>query len=330
MNNENAIDSARDRRIAYHEAAHLTVGRALGAQFGGATIEANAALGFSGLCWGPDFKSHFTGETSTGTAVIEQIVELMPRGGDERGDTAEIYQHVFARVTELAAASEAEIFQYGDAWRATDDRRQERSLAALIYSSAEAQDIFISACAAEAPARSCVGITMSSMRWPPHWSNIARSTPRRSTKRSTAPSPSASSRRSMSAAALGAISSPAPRTSMNCVVRDKNPIEAICGHYAAMLTDAPGAARLARLARTAKRLPDALLARLTELVEQIDDAQFIGNDIAVHLFEVSHCDAKYADATHLANACSAILTTRSLQMTRAVTFASGPRGGKWR
>jgi hypothetical protein len=141
---------SRDTRIAQHESAHLTVGRALGAAFGGATINENLELGFGGLCWGPNFKSHFAGEAS-GT-VIEQIVELMPGDGDERGDTSEIYAHVFNRVVELTAGSEVEKMQFGDAWPATDDRRQERALAGLIFSSPEAQDIFIAACAAEARA----------------------------------------------------------------------------------------------------------------------------------------------------------------------------------
>jgi hypothetical protein len=46
----------RDRRVALHEAAHLTVGRALGTTYGGATINENLELGFSGLVWGPDFQ----------------------------------------------------------------------------------------------------------------------------------------------------------------------------------------------------------------------------------------------------------------------------------
>ena len=141
---------ARDRRIARHEASHLTCGRALGAKFGGATITENPDLGFSGLCWGPDFESRFAGEISS---VIEQIDELMPRDGDARdAETAPIFQHVFNRVTELTAGSEGEKLHFGDAWTASDDRQQEQQLAALIYSSPEAQGIFISACAAEARA----------------------------------------------------------------------------------------------------------------------------------------------------------------------------------
>jgi hypothetical protein len=147
--NENPRD-ARDQRIARHEAAHLTVGRALGATYGGATIVENADLGFSGLVWGPDFESRFAREASS---TVEQIGELMPRDGDARDeDTAPVFQHVFSRTVELCAGSQAELAVYGDAWDARDDRRQERQLAALIYSSPEAQDIFISACAAEARA----------------------------------------------------------------------------------------------------------------------------------------------------------------------------------
>jgi hypothetical protein len=140
---------ARDRRIALHEAAHLTVGRALGASYGGATIEENLELGFSGLCWGPHFQSRFAGEVSS---VIEQIDELMPRDGDARDDTAEIFQHVHTRVTELTAGSEAEKLHCGDAWAANDDRKQEQQLAALIFSTPQSVEAFIAACALEARA----------------------------------------------------------------------------------------------------------------------------------------------------------------------------------
>jgi hypothetical protein len=144
--------AARDRRIALHEAAHLTVGRALGASFGGATIEENAELGFSGLCWGPDFQSRFAGEVSS---VIEQLDTLVPRDGDARDDTAEIFQHVVTRITELTAGSEAEKLHCGDAWAASDDRKQEQQLAALIFSTPQSAEAFIAACALEARAILC-------------------------------------------------------------------------------------------------------------------------------------------------------------------------------
>jgi hypothetical protein len=150
MSSENEAVIARALRVARHEASHVVVGRALGAAFGGVTIEENLDLGYSGLAWGPDFEARFSGEASG--AVIEQIVDLMPGDGEARDDTAEIYEHVFARTVELCAGSEGEVLKYGDAWPASDDRKQERQFASLIYSSEEAQDIFIQACAAEARA----------------------------------------------------------------------------------------------------------------------------------------------------------------------------------
>jgi hypothetical protein len=149
MSSENETVISRDARVAQHEAAHLTVGRALGAAFGGASIVENPDLGYGGMVWGPDFKSHFAGESG---AVIEQITNLMPCDGDTRDEAAEIYAHVHARVVELTAGSEAEKLQFGDNWPATDDRMQERQFASLIFSSPEAQRIFIEACAAEARA----------------------------------------------------------------------------------------------------------------------------------------------------------------------------------
>jgi ATP-dependent Zn protease len=55
-------------------------------------------------------------------------------------------------VTELTAGSEWERLAYGEAWTASYDRTQERQLAALIYSSSEAAEAFIAACALEARA----------------------------------------------------------------------------------------------------------------------------------------------------------------------------------
>jgi hypothetical protein len=83
---------------------------------------------------------------------------------------------------------------------------------------------------------------------------------------------------------------------------DKNPFEVIFGMFAGRLNDAPGASRLARVAKSAKHIPDALLVRVIDLVAEIDDAEFVGNDIAVHLFDVGFCDAKYAGAIHFVSA----------------------------
>jgi hypothetical protein len=99
-----------------------------------------------------------------------------------------------------------------------------------------------------------------------------------------------------------------------------NPFEQIFGHFADRLRDAPGESRLARLARTAKHIPEPLLMRLTALVLQIGDPRFVGDDIAVHLFEVSRCDARYSDATAFVSALS-----ERLQLPQQSTAASNAR-----
>jgi hypothetical protein len=76
-----------------------------------------------------------------------------------------------------------------------------------------------------------------------------------------------------------------------------NPIEKIISHFAEQLRDAPGAARLRRLAKSARRIAGPVLDDLAALITQLNDAQLVGDDIAVHLIEVGYCDAKYSDAT---------------------------------
>ena len=83
---------------------------------------------------------------------------------------------------------------------------------------------------------------------------------------------------------------------------ESNPLEKIFTHFAEWLRDAPGAAWLARLARTAKRIPEPLLADLTALVVQLNDVQLVCNDIALHLIDVGYCGARYADAVAFASA----------------------------
>ncbi|WP_024506587.1 hypothetical protein [Bradyrhizobium sp. ARR65] len=50
-------------------------------------------------------------------------------------------------------------------------------------------------------------------------------------------------------------------------------------HFAGRLRDAPGAARLAHLARTAKRIPEPVLADLAALIAQLDHVQLVGFDV---------------------------------------------------
>ena len=66
--------------------------------------------------------------------------------------------------------------------------------------------------------------------------------------------------------------------------------------------DAPGAARVARLARTAACIPEPLLDDLEALVIQLNDTELVGGDIAIHLVEIGYCNARYHDAVAFASA----------------------------
>ena len=101
-----------------------------------------------------------------------------------------------------------------------------------------------------------------------------------------------------------------------------NPFEMIFAHYAEQLRDAPGAARLARLARTAKRIPEPVLADLTALITQLGDTQLVGDDISLHLIDVAFCDTRYADAVEFVSA----LRTRLQRYNREPRVAINARG----
>jgi len=103
---------------------------------------------------------------------------------------------------------------------------------------------------------------------------------------------------------------------------DPNPFEQMFTQFAERLHDAPGASRLARLAKTAKRIPEPALADLTALVVQLDDVQLAGDDIALHLIDVGFCDARYADAVEFVSA----LRTRLQRYVREPRVASDARG----
>jgi len=86
-----------------------------------------------------------------------------------------------------------------------------------------------------------------------------------------------------------------------------NPLEEIFRRFAERHCNAPGAARLARLAKTAKRIPEPVIAELAALVMQLDDVPLVGDDFALHLIEVGFCDVRYSDATAFASALTARL-----------------------
>lgn len=79
-----------------------------------------------------------------------------------------------------------------------------------------------------------------------------------------------------------------------------NPIEKILTHFAERLRDAPGARRLVHRSKTARRIPEPLLADLTALIVQLDDVQLIGSDIALELIDIACCETRHADAAAFA------------------------------
>ncbi len=142
--------AADDERIALHESNHAVVGRLLGQPLGGVTCDPGD--GFSGLTWGPKFKSRFAGGRSA-SSLCAQIGPLMPGPGESRDGICDIVLHCHTRIVELCAGSVGEaLFLPGSPWDAADDRAQEIALASLVASSPEAAEAFIAFCAVEAAA----------------------------------------------------------------------------------------------------------------------------------------------------------------------------------
>jgi hypothetical protein len=113
---------------------------------------------------------------------------------------------------------------------------------------------------------------------------------------------------------------------------DRNPLEDILRFHAQTFQDSPGAARLARLARTAKRIPGTLVADLEGLVAQLDDVRLVGNDMFIHLVEVGYCDARYAGAVHFASALKTRLQryVRNPEVAVSARAEFGERIAWWR
>jgi len=113
---------------------------------------------------------------------------------------------------------------------------------------------------------------------------------------------------------------------------DLNPLEDILRFHAQKFRGAPDAARVAQLARTAKRIPAPLMDDLVALVIQLDDVELVGNDMALHIVEVAHCDARYTDAVEFASALRARLRryVRLPEVAKAAREGFRKRIGRWR
>jgi len=91
------------------------------------------------------------------------------------------------------------------------------------------------------------------------------------------------------------------------VANDQNPLEEILCFHAEKFRHAPGAAGVARLARTAARIPEPLLDDLATLITELDDVALVGNDLALHLVDVAYCGVRVGDAVDFASALRARL-----------------------
>jgi hypothetical protein len=80
-----------------------------------------------------------------------------------------------------------------------------------------------------------------------------------------------------------------------------NPLQDILEFQAEKFRSAPGAARVARLAKTARRIPAPLINDLEALIPQLD-VELVGNDLALAVVGVAYCDERFGDATDFAAA----------------------------
>jgi hypothetical protein len=142
--------TAVDWRVALHEAGHVVVGRCLGMEVGGVTI--NEGPDFGGLTWGPQGNTARLSSVKEEPSLCEKIVALMPKAGECRSTAADIFTHVFSRVTDLRAGTASESVLYPDAepWPAHSDIAQARSLASIICTSEFSIDAFLQLGLAEA------------------------------------------------------------------------------------------------------------------------------------------------------------------------------------
>jgi hypothetical protein len=113
---------------------------------------------------------------------------------------------------------------------------------------------------------------------------------------------------------------------------DSNPLQTILNDHAVRFQRAPYASRIARLAKTASRIPESLIDDLAELILQLADTELVGNDLALHLVEVAYCDVRIGDAVDFAVALRSRLRRyiRNPEAAVAVREDFRRRIGWWR
>jgi hypothetical protein len=113
---------------------------------------------------------------------------------------------------------------------------------------------------------------------------------------------------------------------------DSNPLETILRFHAEKFRNSPGAARVARLAKTAGSIPDPLIDDLAELIVQLDDTELVGNDLALHLVDVAYCGVRVGDAVGFAAAFRSRLQRylRSPEVAESAREDFAPRIAWWK
>jgi hypothetical protein len=138
--------AADDFKIAVHEGAHCVGGRAMGASFGGVTIEPTVAgVGLAGRARGVGGHPAGKLEDLAKFPMVQQIASIMPLVGEDRTAAAAIYQHVHSRVVELLAGGMGEQLFFPDepVMTAYFDVTEAAAFAALICSTPKSVEAFL-------------------------------------------------------------------------------------------------------------------------------------------------------------------------------------------
>jgi ATP-dependent Zn protease len=155
--------AADDAHVANHEASHCLSGLVLFGvdSLGGSTIVASETAG--GSTWGKRHSAELgSTEDDVSSDLCDQLRAVMPADFEPKSDASEIYAHCFCRVTDLLAGSAGEKLLCADApWLAKSDLTQAERIASIVCTSAEAIELFLGFCRAEAEnlvAKHCVSI----------------------------------------------------------------------------------------------------------------------------------------------------------------------------
>jgi hypothetical protein len=134
-----------DHRICDHEAGHAIAARLLGHPLGGATVNPDDNCG--GKVWGPAQSAAFGNDGDDVPELCDQLRAVMPKDGEPRGDSADVYLHAMNRCIELAAAASAErMLLPGEPVPSVSDIEHTMKYAALVCRSPEAAEKFIDLC----------------------------------------------------------------------------------------------------------------------------------------------------------------------------------------